>query len=609
MRKTKLIVCLLMAVAIAMPTLAGCGGGKELPDTENHLIIEMYEGGYGVEGMNAVAKAFLKEENEKNGNAYEVTIIPDPILVESQTYPKIGYGPSLSKTDMFMGIGDPKYILFEGPNYVSSVDEPYALEDLTDVYNANVYGESVPFGQKLIPSYKEYNAYRGYDKVVGSSAATTYFKEKDVPAKYYSVNWASGVTGFAYNKTHFDNNSASNWKIPVTTDEMVVLCDAMVEKGYKPFVFNSNYFDYAAMTWWRQCTTDQETDDFWNANIRSADGTMVTPNQASVLNSYERKQAFELIETFIGSKDTTVSGQAKSYEYGKYVFGEQNKYSVEYTHKEAQTKLYLTEKKAVFMPNGDWLENEMAKEGLHANQTSGNVTGDIGFMKFPVSSKVIYKACKKNNHNNCVHDGNDLDGNIGFFWRFDCVRSESALREVIKAVDAKETLATAKNRSGLSSLTQSEYDEFKKIRSVTYSQGISHNTFIPSYANAKEVAKKFLLFLASDKALQIYYDTTGTFLPFDNKNIVVKSDATTWQKDLKNLLDGVSFVSPFDSKNPLFFKTKLRFFSDQKFMATSIATTSASDKMTGSGWLQYLYTSNNSAWTTYLNDVANFQGY
>ena len=603
MKKLVKTISLLLVVSLLGAIGSGCNR-KKIEDTENNLIIQLYDGGYGSAGLQAVADAFIAEEKSK-GNDYSVTIRPDPALTEATTYSLIAAGPKSTLTDMFFSIGDHKYMLFEGPHFVSTSDEPYALEEITDVYKEKVYGEDVTFGQKLNQSFRAYNEYTGYDKVVGNNAANTYFKVKEGEPRYYSVNWAAGLTGFAYNKTHFDENPS--WELPVTTDELTALAAEIKSAGYFPFMsMEGSYYDYAALTWWRQCMTDEEVDDFWNAIMRSPDGTQVSYNSNVGMNSYERLQAFQLVEKYIGSKDVTVSGQRKEYAVNDWLYTADGRHSYLYSAREAQVTLFDKTKKVVFMPNGDWLENEMKKENVTAN--TGDY-GDIGFMRFPVSSNVIYKVCKRNSHNNCTHDG-VLDGGRGYYWRFDTVRSEAQLVQVIHAVDANEPLVTAQARPGLSGLTQAEYDEFKKIRSYTTSQGATHNIFIPSYSNAKDLAKKFLLFLASDEALQIYYNTTGTFLPFNTDGITKNPNATTFQNDQLKMMSNISFVSTVDSRNPLFFKTKLGFFSDDFFLAKSIATVSASDKLTGEGYLQRLYEINSGdTWNGYLSAVANYNGY
>ena len=125
----------------------------------------------------------------------------------------------------------------------------------------------------------------------------------------------------------------------------------------------------------------------------------------------------------------------------------------------------------------------------------------------------------------------------------------------------------------------------KKIRSFTTTEGVSHVGYIPSCANAKEVAKKFFLFMASDEANQLYYDACGCFLPFQTENLDLGEDVTPFRQDILKMMDNVTFVSRFDSKNPLFYKTDLDFNLTEYYMDGVIGTTPESgDKMTGLEW-------------------------
>jgi ABC-type glycerol-3-phosphate transport system substrate-binding protein len=151
---------------------------------------------------------------------------------------------------------------------------------------------------------------------------------------------------------------------------------------------------------------------------------------------------------------------------------------------------------------------------------------------------------------------------------------------VVKAVDEGKT--------SVDGVAAAEFETIKQMRRYVSTEGYASSAVIPSYANAKEAAKKFLLFLASDEAGQIYYDTTKTYLPFDTSNIKTGDAPTRFQSDVQNIMKNVSFVSKYDSKNPIFFMTDMTFTSNQKFMDLSMATTEESEKMTAVQWMDYI---------------------
>ena len=86
---------------------------------------------------------------------------------------------------------------------------------------------------------------------------------------------------------------------------------------------------------------------------------------------------------------------------------------------------------------------------------------------------------------------------------------DTMLQDLIKDVDAgKESPTNTK-------VSQDDYDIVREARNIVYSIGPGHNAVIPSYSPAKELAKDFLLYMATDEACTMYLeDTQGAQLPF-----------------------------------------------------------------------------------------------
>lgn len=242
--------------------------------------------------------------------------------------------------------------------------------------------------------------------------------------------------------------------------------------------------------------------------------------------------------------------------------------SMTVTHIEAQMLLYDTSNKIVMMPSGDWVENEMEINGYPRKDST------IDFMRIPVASDAIYQY--------------DEYGQKSF--RFQTVQSDEKLSQVIAAVDEGKT--------SVDGVSEEDFDAIKKLRSYTDTVAYIHNAFIPAYANAKVGAKKFLAYLASDAALQKYYDLTGCFLPYDNSGVQLKTDATTFQKSLYSTMQNVSFVSEYDSKYKIFYATELQY--NYEWPEAKIGTTEATERMTGREYWQYVYDYYSANFNTYV---------
>lgn len=200
------------------------------------------------------------------------------------------------------------------------------------------------------------------------------------------------------------------------------------------------------------------------------------------------------------------------------------------------------------------------------------VTGNVGLFKVPVVSDVIY-----------------VDGDTSVY-RFETVRTEAKLREVIHAIDDRAEKPA--------DVSQEDFDALKKIRSYNGTEGYSHQIVIPAFSNAIPLAKEFLLFLASDEALQIYFDVTGCTLPYNAENLDT-SKGSEFQKDAARIGETSVYVNDMQSKNPLYFMTELGFNNDQYFMEKRMGTSVAEDYLDAKGWYDYIY--------NYFND--NFENY
>lgn len=522
--KLKKVTCLLLGAVLCSSTFAACNSGsdsKDDPNTEDSKVIyvQMYEGGYGVKWMEEIAKDF---EKAYEADGYEVRLTSSAAMLYSQLENRLKAGPKINPTDLFLaGNAQTQLILGQGSSYISGYE--YALEDLTDLYNSPVYGETTLYKDKLNQECVRMNEFNG---------------------KYYSSNWGGGPVGFLYNAKFFTDNG---WEKPNTTDELIALIAEIKADGYTPFVWCGNtasYWSYALVPWWRQLASDEEVERFWQCV--DEDGNLT----ADVFKSQARLQAYELLE--------------------KCIYETSNSYirSMTSTHIEAQMFLYDGSNKIAMMPSGDWAENEMETNGYPRKNST------IDFLRVPVASEAIYQY--------------DEYGNKSF--RFQTVQTDEKLSEVIAAVDA--------GKNSLDGVSEADFAAIKKLRSYTNTTSYIHNALIPAYSNAKVGAKKFLAYLASDAALQKYYDMTGCFLPYDNSGVKLKSDATNFQKSLYSTMQNLSFVTETDSKHKIFYGTELEF--SKGFPESIIGTTEKTERKTGREYWQYVYDYYNANFGTYV---------
>lgn len=518
MNKLKRFFVLLIAFAVSGVTVLGGCNKETVRNEETDLVIQMYLGGYGVNGMQKIADRF-EEINAAKG--YTVTITPNASMIYKGVYDQLRMGPVLEPSDMFIAALDYKTVVWEGEGYVQQNWEgECAIEDLTGMYNSKVYGEETLFKDKMNPSYMANN---------------------EMNDKYYAVSWANGTAGIMYNINHFTTN---NWEIPLTTNQLDTLCEDMKDLGYAPFQWASgaSYWRYIVVPWWRQLVTDEEADNFYNAIDKYGE------ESAEVFKSYARLKAYTLVHDYVSVES-----------------GNSAKDAITTSHTQSQMALMMDKKKVCMMPTGDWAEQEMKNIGI---------TGNIGMFKLPVVSDVIY-----------------VNGDTSAY-RFETVRSEEKLVEVIKAIDG--------NTGKPAGVSQEDYDELVKIRSYNGTEGYSHQIVIPAFSNAKELAKEFLLFMASDEALQIYFDETGCTLPFVSENINT-SAGSQFQKDAAKISSTAFYVDDMMSDNPLFFMTELGFNNDQYYMEKRMGTDkSYDDYLSAQGWYDYIY-------NYYADNFSNYQ--
>ena len=336
----------------------------------------------------------------------------------------------------------------------------YLFESLDDVYATTVDGENVTFEEKMLDSFRDAEAYEVYDEESG-----------ETEEHFFTVPWTSSVSGLFYNQTKFENCGLTHE--PRTTTELMAYCDTLKSKGETPLIYSSStgYWEYLFPVWWCQYETTQGYDDCYNL---TASGII----SKSVLEQEGILESARVLQNIL-NPDTGYSAELVA--------------SMDFTKAQA---LFISSEEGVIQPNGDWLENEMKDFSEH-------VKDDFGLMKTPIisalSDKMSYWTLK-GKYTDAVNDASQA----ATLKKYD-----EKLAELVDYVDGvTDTLP--------SGTLESDAEIVREARSIEKFGSSTTKAVIPAYASAKDAAKEFLKFWATDEAIECYLDNciNSTF-PFE----------------------------------------------------------------------------------------------
>lgn len=438
MKKFKKLISALMATTLAVSALCGAGmlsGCKNKADPEA-IQVSVAKMGYGTEWLHNIAKAYT----EKSGVSVQIT-------------EEIGQSGNSKISDQVESLVSSIDIAFveetmAGKIYEGSVstggntyDCLYA--DLTDLYKKELDGENgATIESKMEQDTKDF---------------------LNIGGKYCALPWAGGVTGIVMNNAKWKELGFTDADIPVTTDQLMDICDRIVAKEVSPFIYSASneYYTMFAPIFFAQYEGNKSMNYFLNG--RDPDG-----NVTEHLYTYDGQvAALRVMKDLIATPN----------------YQDQASESLDFSDMQA----YFLNGKSVFCVNGSWLEIEMANyEGA-----------DIGFLRTPVISEIVEKATSIKTA--ATNAGKSVD---------------ETLAAVIAEIDAGKT------SSELSGVEQEDFNIVKEARSMSYmSSGGKAVAYIPSYSTKVEKAKDFLAFMYSDAGLNIYYETLkGATIPVTPTN-------------------------------------------------------------------------------------------
>ena len=309
----KKILAFLLALILILG-LAACSGGEggpAAPDPENQGSGEPADPGDPARFSGQTLKIAAFEGGfgaqfwHELGDLFEAAY--PGVTVEIQSNPKIA---DITRPQIVAGNYPDLY--FSNANdemYQKLIDEKL-VEDLTDVFEQPLIGTDTPLRDMLTDGVLDLSVVKPYGDEYIAVAPNT-------------VN----SSGLYYNKTLFEKNG---WEVPETWDEFFALGDAAREQGIALLAYPGTNPDYMEMMVW--------------GAIASAAGpetvtAMLSYEEGSVSGNENVKAVLENVAR-IGQEGYLMEG------------------TTALNHTQSQTEFMMD--KALFMPNGNWLPNEMA---------------------------------------------------------------------------------------------------------------------------------------------------------------------------------------------------------------------------------------------------------
>lgn len=319
----KKLVALFLVTVMGTVSLAGCGNStqKEEAKTEGStesgetseetsdetisgdLNIAVFQGGYGGDYWYEVVELFEEKYPEVN---VEMTISPQ---IGEMIKPQVVAGNVPDFLSLNAG---------EASGVVDSMLKEHALMDLTDLFDETLEGETEPLKDMFIPG------------IVGSNVTSPYGD-----GKIYLAPFNSGPMGLVYNKALFEEKG---WETPTTWEEFMALGE--VAK-------NDTYY-----------IGDEEVK---GRALLAYPGIHPQYMRNFLFPAIAQENGLESLQAFCNYEEGSVHNE-KAVEYLSYLpeiaeKGYLMEGTVALNHTQSQTDMMLG--KALFIPSGVWMENEM----------------------------------------------------------------------------------------------------------------------------------------------------------------------------------------------------------------------------------------------------------
>ena len=317
--KMKKTLSLLLASALSLSLLAGCGGAPQTPPTQSNPSAGGSSTSQGdastpeaPKGPIKVAALASAYEETHPGMWQEVcdaftdeTGIEVELIVDKALEDVIG--PSMQGGDfpdvIHLATGRDKKLTEQ---FIKDKN----IADITDVLSMTVPGESAKVSDKIVPGFTDTSITNPYGD-----------------GKTYLAPMFYSPCGLFYNAGLF---AEKGWTVPTTWDEMWALGDKAAAEDIALFTYpTTGYFD----TFFPTLLYSAGGPEFFNQAMNYAEGVWDTP---------EAKQCFDVMSKLASYTAKVTPAQANDSDF-------------------TQNQQLILSNKALFCPNGTWLPGEMAE--------------------------------------------------------------------------------------------------------------------------------------------------------------------------------------------------------------------------------------------------------
>ena len=466
MRKTiKKTVATVLALGMGLSLMPMTACKKGSANDESTCEVKAVIAGYATDWLVEAADVF-NDMYEDEGYSVEISLMDTDVgMAMEMTTPK------RNTTDLYFEWTGSIDNLIEKSRSILGADGGALLEDLSDVLsssaiNKNKQSVGGAIEERIDPTHVDLSRYKGsfsgFDGV-------------------YGMPWYGGTAGIYVNKKVLAEKGYT-FDAFLTTDSMIEMTEALAPKGdarlnrnsFFPVTWtgmSSGYWDYWIQSLIAQYMGFDTYKDFWDFIPAGGEEAMIE----SGYTVYENRGIYEALKVAetLENRDYAVPGTAGM------------------NHIEAQARLF--EGSSLYMVTGDWVYKEM-------ELNYGDKLDDVIAVKNPVVSALGVKLglC------GTTHEEPAFDTD-NFVADYSCAACETKLRAIIKAVDAN-----AKTDAQIASdvgVTEEQVATVRERRGY-YQANTGFSAMIPSYSNAKDVAKLFLRFLCSDDGIDIYTKNT-----------------------------------------------------------------------------------------------------
>ncbi|MBQ6922652.1 MAG: extracellular solute-binding protein [Clostridia bacterium] len=301
------LVTLLIAVITLSCMFVGCGGaGDKIGNSEQDLEIVLWQSGYGRDYLDTIIEAYKTKHPEVN-----ISLTASAGKDNEPIYSN----PDTNTVDLY-------FTSFPEYGSVVNYNGRQILEDLNGVLDMKADGETKTLREKF-----------------GSNILNAVTNSE---GKIYSLPWYHSLCGLIYNVDMFRENG---WDCPRTTEELVSLAEVINSSGKTPFIHYADYWKYMYEAWVAQYESISNYQDIWKGIYTDPAGEKHANDVRFITESQGRYESYKVLSELLGPK------------------GNVYKSSNSLDHTRSQT--YFLDGRAVMMPGGSWVENEMKE---HASQ-------------------------------------------------------------------------------------------------------------------------------------------------------------------------------------------------------------------------------------------------